>query len=421
MKNRFLKNVKRIHFIGIGGVGVSAIARMARLYGIKVTGSDRSEGVMTERIKIIGGKIFIGHKKENLYENTDFVVYSPAVKENNPELIYAKELNIPCYSYPEILGLISKDMYTIAVSGTHGKTTTVSMLAEIFIYSNLDPSVVIGGLLKKQKDNFVLGESNYFIVEACEYKESFLSLSPDILIITNIDNDHLDYYKNINNIQNAFAKLVSKTKEYVICDLSDKNIQKAIKGSKVKIIDYTKQKIDFDLLIPGKHNIMNAKSALAVSQLVGIKEKAKEILKKYSGTWRRFDLLGKTKNNCLVYTDYAHHPTEVKAVIQGAKEKYPDKKLIVVFQPHLFSRTKFFLKGFARALNNADKIILTDIYAGREKNDKSIHSKDLLKEINNSLYFSKFSDIIKYLKKEKDSIILIIGAGDVYIIGEKIV
>jgi len=139
---------------------------------------------MTERIKIIGGKIFIGHKKENLYENTDFVVYSPAVKENNPELIYAKELNIPCYSYPEILGLISKDMYTIAVSGTHGKTTTVSMLAEIFIYSNLDPSVVIGGLLKKQKDNFVLGESNYFIVEACEYKESFLSLSPDILIIT---------------------------------------------------------------------------------------------------------------------------------------------------------------------------------------------------------------------------------------------
>ena len=344
MKNRFLKNVKRIHFIGMGGVGVSAIARMARLYGIKVTGSDTSEGVMTERIKIIGGKIFIGHKKENLYENTDFVVYSPAIKENNPELIYAKELNIPCYSYPEILGLISKDMYTIAVSGTHGKTTTVSMLAEIFIYSNLDPTVVVGGLLKKQKDNFVLGESNYFIVEACEYKESFLSLSPDIPIITNIDNDHLDYYKNINNIQNAFAKLISKTKQYVVCDLNDKNIQKAIKESKVKIIDYTKQKLDFDLLIPGKHNIMNAKSALAVSELIGIKEKAKKILKKYSGTWRRFDLLGKTKNNCLVYTDYAHHPTEVRAVIQGAKEKYPDKKLIVVFQPHLFSRTKFFLK-----------------------------------------------------------------------------
>jgi len=173
-------------------------------------------------------------------------------------------------------------------------------------------------------------------------------------------------------------------------------------------------------LVPGKHNIMNTKSALAVSELVGIKEKAKKILKKYSGTWRRFDLLGKTKNNCLVYTDYAHHPTEVKAVIQGAKEKYPDKKLIVVFQPHLFSRTKFFLKGFARALNSADKIILTDIYAGREKDDKSIHSKDLLKEINNSLYFPRFSDIIKHLKKEKDSIILIIGAGDVYTIGEKL-
>ncbi|MCX6730154.1 MAG: Mur ligase domain-containing protein, partial [Candidatus Portnoybacteria bacterium] len=176
-----LDHVKKIHFIGVGGVGVSAIARMARLKGIKVTGSDVSMNKMAERIQTIHGKIFIGHKRENLPQDADMVVYSPAITPDNPEMIYAKELNIPTYSYPEILGMISKDMYTIAVSGTHGKTTTTSMLAELFIYGNLDPTVVVGGLLKKQEDNFVLGSSKYFIVEACEYKESFLNLTPNIL------------------------------------------------------------------------------------------------------------------------------------------------------------------------------------------------------------------------------------------------
>ncbi len=223
-----LEHIKRIHFIGIGGVGVSAIARMARLKGIKVTGSDISQGKMAERIKKIGGKIFIGHKKENLGTNTDLVVYSPAIAEHNPELVYAKELKIPVFSYPEILGLISKNMYTIAVSGTHGKTTTTCMIAELLIYGNMDPTMIVGGLLKKQEDNFVLGQSKYFVVEACEYKESFLNLNPNILIITNIDNDHLDYYGNIENIKNAFAKLIAKTKDYIVCDLNNQNTLQAI-------------------------------------------------------------------------------------------------------------------------------------------------------------------------------------------------
>ncbi|MBU3923217.1 UDP-N-acetylmuramate--L-alanine ligase [Patescibacteria group bacterium] len=411
---KFLKNVKKIHFIGIGGVGVSAIARMARLKKIKVSGSDQSISLLAEKIQNIGGKICVGHKKENI-NNVDMVVYSPAIQENNPELVYARKLNIPCFSYPEILGLISKDAFTIAVSGTHGKTTTVSMLAEVLIYSNLDPTVVVGGLLKKQQDNFVLGDSNIFLVEACEYKKSFLNLYPNILVITNIDSDHLDYYSSFKEIQKTFNKLIDLVPKHghIVCNSKDVKVKR-------KIIDYTKEKIDFNLLVPGEHNRSNAKIVLAVGGLLNIKrEKIVKILKKYEGTWRRFDYMGITKNNSLVYNDYAHHPNEIKAVIQGVREKYPDKKLIVVFQPHLYSRTKIFLNDFKKALNMADKIIITDIYAAREKNDESIHAKDLL--IKKSKYIKETKNIIKELKQKKDSIILIIGAGDVYKIGEKLV
>ncbi|MBU2564129.1 UDP-N-acetylmuramate--L-alanine ligase [Patescibacteria group bacterium] len=411
---KFLKNVKKIHFIGIGGVGVSAIARMARLKKIKVSGSDQSISLLAEKIQNIGGKIYIGHKKENI-KNVDMVVYSPAIEQDNPELIYAKELNIPCFSYPEILGLISKDAFTIAISGTHGKTTTVSMLAEVLIYSNLDPTVVVGGLLKKQQDNFVLGSSNIFLVEACEYKKSFLNLYPDILVITNIDSDHLDYYSSFKEIQKTFNKLIDLVPKdgHIICNSKDVNVKR-------KIIDYTKEKIDFNLLVPGEHNRSNAKIVLAVGKLLNIKrEKIVKILKKYEGTWRRFDYMGMTKNNSLVYNDYAHHPNEIKATIQGTREKYPDKKLIVVFQPHLYSRTKIFLNDFKEALDMADKVIITDIYSAREKDDGSIHAKDLLTK--KSKYIKETKNIIKKLKEEKDSIILIISAGDVYKIGEKLV
>ena len=426
-------HVKKIHFIGIGGVGVSAIARMARLKGIKVTGSDISMNKMAERIKLIGGKVFIGQKKENLAENTDLVVYSPAVAEDNPELVYARELKIPTYSYPEILGLISKNMYTIAVAGAHGKTTTTSMLAELFIYGNLDPTVVVGGLLKKQNDNFVLGSSKYFIVEACEYKESFLNLTPDILIILNIDNDHLDYYENIENVQNAFAKLIAKTKEYIVCDLNDENTDKAIEKAKkindlAQIVDYTEEEADIKLSIPGEHNLKNAKAAMVVADIAGIEEKtALKILKNYIGTWRRFEFMGNTENGALLYNDYGHHPTEIKATLKAVKEQYPNNKLIVVFQPHLYSRTKLLLNDFAQSFGLADETIITDIYAAREKDDHTIHAKDLVEAINkkiaNARYISNFDEIKQYLEQiaHKDDIILFLGAGDVYKIGELLI
>jgi UDP-N-acetylmuramate--alanine ligase len=420
-----LDHAKKIHFIGIGGVGVSAIARMARLKGIKVTGSDVSMGKMSERIEKIGGKIFIGHKRENLPQDADLVVYSPAITEDNPEIIYAKELNIPTYSYPEILGMISKDMYTIAVSGTHGKTTTTSMLAELFIYGNLDPTVVVGGLLKKQEDNFVLGSSKYFIVEACEYKESFLSLTPNVLIVLNIDNDHLDYYKNIENIKTAFKKLIERVHDdgYIIYNGEDKNILDVLKSAKTNArkLNYLEAKAEIKISVPGEHNLKNAKAAFTAARLTGITENsALKILKNYTGTWRRFEFMGNTEKGALLYNDYGHHPTEIKATIKAMKEQYPNNKLIVVFQPHLFSRTKLLLNDFANSFNLADEIIVADIYAAREQDDHTINAEDLVKKITNAKYISDY-EIKSYLEQNtsKDDIILFQGAGDIYKIGEE--
>ena len=209
-KSKSWYKVDKIHFVGIGGIGISALAKMMLLLKKKVSGSDISLGKAAKRLKEKGVKVSIGHKKSNLTKNTDLVIYSPAIKNNNPELLKAKELNIPTYSYPQALGLISKGKETIAISGTHGKTTTVAMIGEIMISAKKDPTIVIGSFMKKQKDNFVMGKSQYFVVEACEYKRSFLHLLPKILVITNIDNDHLDYYKNIQDIQKAFSQLISK-------------------------------------------------------------------------------------------------------------------------------------------------------------------------------------------------------------------
>jgi len=432
MNQNIFEEIKKIHFIGIGGIGVSALAQMMLLNKKKVIGSDILVGPALEQIKKSGAKVFIGHKKSNLARNTDIIIYSPAIKEDNPELIQAKKLNIPVYSYPEALGLISKNKYTIAVSGTHGKTTTTAMLAEVMISTKKSPTIIIGGFLKKQKNNFVPGKSKYFIVEACEYKESFLNLFPDILIITNIDNDHLDYFKNIKNIQNAFAKLISKVPQngFIICNSKEQNTKQALKLAKIKakVIDYTKEK-RLKLEIPGKHNIENAQAVLAVAKLVNIKkEQVEKYLKKYLGVWRRFEYKGRTKKRALIYDDYAHHPAEVKATLKAIKNKFSDKKIIVVFQPHLYSRTKLLLNDFAKSFNYADQVIITDIYAAREKDNKIIHAKDLveairMKTVDSVQYISDFKEIIKYLKKNinKDDVIMTMGAGDVYKIGEKLI
>lgn len=426
------EEIKKAHFIGIGGIGVSALARMMLYLKKDVSGSDASINNNTRYLKEQGVKIFNKHQEKNISEDIDVVFYSPAIKENNPELKKARKLKIPTYSYPEAIGLISKRRFTIAVAGAHGKTTTTSMLAETLIKAKRKPMVIVGGIIKSQKSNFVFGAGDFFVVEACEYKESFLSLSPQILVITNIDAEHLDYYKNLKGVQKAFAKMINKVPSdgFIVCNPKEAKTAATLKLAKennkslAQIVDYTKENIDFNLKMAGRHNILNAQAVKSVLKILKIEDQIIEkYLKSFSGIQRRFDFKGKTKSGALVYDDYSHHPTEIEALLKAAREKFNNKKMIVVFQPHLYSRTKTFLKDFASSLKLADEVIVTDIYASREKDTKKIHAKDVVKTLANGLYIKEFKSIENYLIKnlKKGDVVFTIGAGDVYKIGENII
>lgn len=430
MKNIDLPKVKKTHFVGIGGIGVSAIARMMIIEGKIVSGSDSSESLITKELEKLGAKIFLGHSADNIKDDIDLLVYTPAVTEENPELKKAKKLKIPCLSYPEILGLISKNKFTIAISGTHGKTTTTAMIGKILIDAKKEPTIIVGSLLKGQGSNFVAGKSEYLVAEACEYKRSFLNLNPSILVITNIEADHLDYYKDISDIERAFSELVSKVGKsgYVVCDPFGPHIREAIEDAKCNIVDYT-EFIDekLKLKVPGRHNILNAAASLAVSHILQIDKKLSEkSLQDFPGTWRRFEYKGKTKKGILVYDDYGHHPTEITATLSGARELYPKSKIIAVFQPHLYSRTKSHLTEFGKSFKDADLVIVAPIYAAREKDDPSINSQILAEEIrkNNkqALYFKNFSEIENYIIRDgaKSNVVIAMGAGDIYKIAENL-
>lgn len=431
MKSIDLGKIKKVHFVGIGGIGVSAIARMMLAEKNSptggISGSDSTESLITKELEKLGAKIYVGHNADNVANDIDLLVYTPAVTEENPELKKAKKLNIPVFSYPEILGLISKDKFTIAVSGAHGKTTTTAMIGKILIDAKLDPTVIVGGLFKDGGSNFVAGKSKYFVVEACEYKKSFLNISSKIIVITNIDNDHMDYYGNLGNIKKAFGEFISKLseKDYLVCDPNGNNLKDVIKNTKAHIADYEKIKSHFNLKSFGEHNIKNAKTAMAVAEILNIGEKESlKSLNDFSGTWRRFEYKGKTKNNALVYDDYGHHPTEIKAALKGAREFFGNRKIWCVFQPHLYSRTKLLLDDFGRSFGDADEIVLTDIYAAREKKDESISSKILAGKItkngSKTTYLESFDEIIGFLNEniKNGDIIITMGAGDVYKIGE---
>lgn len=369
-----LKDIKKVYFIGIGGIGMSAVARMLLGEGKEVFGSDRSESLVTGELEKLGVKVFYKQEAENITPDIDLVIYTIAMTDDSPELVRARELGIECKTYPEMLGLISADKFTIAVAGTHGKTTTTAMIAEMMIEAGLDPTVIVGSLLKSGTNpvksaeadhgvNFIAGKSKYFVVEACEYRRSFLNLHPTLAVVTNIDADHLDYYKDLDDIKSAFSQFLSQSEN--------------------RIVDYQKYLAKVpELLVPGEHNRQNAAVALAVADFLQIDEDvAKKALAKFTGTWRRFEYKGETKEGALVYDDYAHHPTEIKASILGAREFMKKRglvgKLIVVFQPHLYSRTKLLKDDFAEALALADQVILLPIYAARELADPEI-SSDIL-------------------------------------------
>jgi len=391
----------KLHFIGIGGIGVSALAKYYRIKGHKISGSD-----------IAFGK----HSAKNIPKNTDFVIYSPAVKPSNPEIKEARRRKIKIQSYPQALGELTKKYFTIAISGTHGKSTTTAMIGLLLIKAGLDPTVIVGTKVKEFGDsNCRVGKSQYLVIEACEHEESFLNYFPDIAVITNIEPDHLDYYKNFNNVKKAFAKFAKKLKKngVLIVESEYKNPKDAKKLKKI-------------LKVPGEHNVHNALAALAVARVLKIPDKISfKALSEYKGSWRRFEIkkleIGNWKLE--IVSDYAHHPTEIKVTLKAAREKYPKKKIWCVYQPHQYQRTYYLFNDFVKVFKKVpvDKLIITDIYdvAGRENEiiKKRVSSEKLVKTIKRKkvVYLAK-EKILNYLKDnlQGGEVVIIMGAGDIY-------
>jgi UDP-N-acetylmuramate--alanine ligase len=425
------KNFNKIFFVGIGGIGISAIARMLLLEGKQVSGSDISMSEVTDELIKAGARIAKGQSLDLIPKDADLIIYTAAIEVADPELLKGiKGLAIPSLSYSEALGVYSKNKKTIAISGTHGKTTTTAMLAKVLLDAKTEPNVIVGSLLTETKTNYVAGKGEYLVVEADEYRRSFLSLHPQILLINNIDADHLDYYKDLADVQSAFRELALRVPKdgAIVCNLKNKNILPAVESVEAPIYDYSKIDVsDLKLPFPGEHNRDNARAALCIAKILGIDEAlAKKALEDFRGTWRRFEYKGKTATGALVYDDYAHNSQKVQAVIQGAREMYPDNKIIIAFQPHLFSRTKSFLNEFAEALSSADEVVLLPIYPAREAFDPTITS-DMVAEkvqlLGKKCVVKEVTEADDYLKNNsKDGdVILVVGAGDIYKIAEKII
>ncbi len=424
------KKRKRVHFVGIGGIGVSSLARYFLSKGCIVSGSD---SLPQNDMQSLGVNVFQGHFKENISKDIDLLIFSNAILPDNPEILEAKRMKIEVKSYPQALGEITKKYNTIAVSGTHGKGTTTAMLSIIMIDAGLDPTVIIGTKLKEfSGTNFRKGNSKYLLIEADEFKAAFLNYDVNLSVITNIEEDHLDFYKDINDINFTFQKYVNenlKKNGTVILNGDDKNCLLLKKETKKEVIEYSlskKEKNKIRLSIPGKHNLYNALAAFFAAKKLGIKEDIilKSILK-FKGTWRRFEEKNIVLNNgksINLINDYAHHPTEVRATLQATKEKYPQRNIVVVFQPHQYERTYRFFNDFRKALLEFEikKIVIPDIYTveGRESKEiiKKVSAKKLSKEIKNSIYTENIEKTSKYLHNylQGDEILVIMGAGDIY-------
>jgi UDP-N-acetylmuramate--alanine ligase len=416
-----------IHFIGIGGIGMSALARMCLAHGVKVTGSDGSDSQILKDLAKEGAIIYLNHSKENISEDVTCVVYTLAIDNLNEELNEARLRELPMFTYAQMLGEVSKHIHTIAIAGTHGKTTTTAMVADVFLKNNKKPHVIVGSILAQTGSNYVHGVEEIFIVEACEYKRSFLNLSPHTLLITNIEEDHLDYYRDLTDIQDAFRTLVHKvpTDGFVICDTDDEKVKPVLDGCVATIIDYKKYTSQIpELTVLGDHNVLNASLALALSDILHFdSEISKQALADFRGTWRRLEFkkeLGALK----IYDDYAHHPSEIKAGILAFKKRFPGIPLTVIFQPHLYSRTKEHFDNFVSVLSLADSIVLLPIYAAREPHDDSISSLMLMGALHEKgkvvTYCEDIECAQKYIQEHKDTegIIVTVGAGDVWKAGE---
>lgn len=447
---------KHFHFIGIGGVSMSGLAQILIKRGFNVTGSDNNKSLYTDNLVRLGANIKFPQKAENITDDIDCVVYTAAIREDNPELIAVREKNIPCLTRAQFLGQVMANFEnSIAVAGTHGKTSTTSMISQVLLETKEDPTISIGGFFSAINSNIHVGNSDTFITEACEYTNSYHEFYPKYSIILNVEEDHLDFFKDINDIRKSFNKFANNTSDTgcIIINKDIPDVSEITEGTGAEVVtfgttadaDCYAKNISYDefgngvfipvylgdeleeihLGVPGEHNISNALATILFCKKFGINDSTiKTGLEKFRGADRRFEHKG-TINGINVFDDYAHHPTEIKVTLESAK-KYPHERVVCVFQPHTYTRTKALLKDIAKALSLADIVILSKIYAAREKDIYNISSMDLLKEIEKYgtevYYFDTFSEIEEFILKKciNNDLLITMGAGDIVKVADEL-
>ena len=438
-----LKKIKHIHFIGIGGSGMCPLAEILHNKGYLITGSDNNPGDNIDKLRSLGIKVTMGQKAENI-EGAEMIVYTAALLSDNPELCAAKASGIPTFERSKLFGAVTRKYSNcIGVCGTHGKTTVTSMLTQVLIMADKDPTAVIGGKLPLIDSHGRTGNTETMVCEACEFVDTFLDLSPDVAVILNIDEDHLDYFKTLDNIIKSFHKFSLLTTNTLIFNGDDENTCKAVDGiDKAKITfgfseknDYYPDNIsynrgsfgEFDVMnkgekltrlalkIPGKHNILNALAVFAAAVNAGCTaDECKKGIESFTGAGRRFEILGEI-NGITIADDYAHHPHELEAIL-NAVMKMGYKTVWAVFQPFTYSRTKILFDDFVRVLGIPDRLVMTEIMGSRERNTYNIYTKDLADKIPGSVWFNTFEEVTDYIVKNAESgdIVITLGCGDIY-------
>ena len=439
-----IKSAKRIHFIGIGGSGMCPLAEILHSQGHYLTGSDNNESDTVKRIRNMGIPVVMGQKAENV-DGADMVVYTAALLPDNPELVAAKEKGIPTFERSKLFGYFTRKYDNcVGVCGTHGKTTVTSMLTHILSENDFDPSAVIGGRLPLTGTNGRVGESDILVCEACEYKDTFLDLTPDISVILNVDRDHMEYFKTLENLEASFRRFADMSTKCVIYNGDDKNTIDSVQGvcgktmitfGKNDSCDYVAKNVNWkdgafpcydvyhngellgriELSVPGEHNVLNSLAAICTAMYLGATfEQCRISVATFKGAGRRFEYLG-AYNGADIVDDYAHHPAEIEVTLNAA-QKMSYKRVWAVFQPFTFSRTKMHLEAFAKALSIADKVVLTEIMGSREINTYGISTQDLADEIPDSVWFDTFPKVADYLKENicEGDLVLTLGCGDVY-------
>jgi UDP-N-acetylmuramate--alanine ligase len=439
---------EKIHCIGIGGIGLSGLAQILNEQGNEVSGSDMEDSEILEGMRQKGMKVFIGHDEDYLSNDATRVIYSSAIPETNPELQKAIKLGKKMQTFPQAVKEFTENLYTIAICGTHGKTTTTALVSLALIAGDKDPTVIIGSKFKEfGNKGYHVGNGEMFVVEACEYKRNFLNYSPNIIVLTNLEAEHLDYFKGLEDYKNAFKEFIAKLPEdgFLIANIDDENVLDVIKAFKGNLITFASQNKDadfvingdrvmkgqdeigvIDLKVPGEFNKMNALCGLIVGETMGVnKGLVLEKFKEFSGTWRRFETLGDFIGIKII-SDYAHHPTAISKTIAATKDKYPGKKICCIFQPHQYNRTKEFLSEFGESFKNVDIVIIPNIYQVRDKKeDIEAISEGLLIEViashgTKTFNIKEYSEIKDFLIQHKNEIdiVFIMGAGDIWHFGE---